>query len=101
MSFLERVGMWADRAIRSRMVSQPSAKAYVSSAYADAESAGEGQVFERALKRASDPDIARLIHKHQDDELRHEQMFESRRMALGLPRQVVPPHLKMVDRLSA
>jgi rubrerythrin len=101
MSLLERFGAWADRAIRTRMYQQAGAKAYVLSAYADAEGSGEGQVFDRALSRASDPELARMIRKHQDDELRHERMFEDRRKALGLPRMVVPAHLKTVDRLSA
>ena len=101
MSILSLFGAWADRKIRAQIYKQPQAKAFILSAYADAEGSGEGQVFERALRRASDPDLARMIRKHQEDEQRHEQMFEARREALNLPRMPVPDHLKMVDVLSA
>lgn len=89
-----------DRVYRRRILSQPMAKAFSLSAYADAESSGENQVFERALSRCRDERVATLIRRHQADEIRHAAMFERRRDALGLPALPVPSHLKLIDQLS-
>ncbi len=98
---LQRINAAIDRPIRRMLLSQRLAKAYVFSSYADAEGSGEGKVFDRALNRATDPKLKNMIRKHQEDELRHERILEERREQLGLPRLVIPPHLKMIDKLSA
>jgi len=97
---LQRLNDAIDRPIRRQLLSQRLSKAFVFSSYADAEGSGEGKVFERALNRATDPKLQKMIRKHQDDELRHERLLEERREALGLPRLTIPPHLKMIDKLS-
>ncbi len=89
-----------DAAIRNKMYTQPRAKAFSLSAYADAEGSGEGAVFERALKRALDPDVARMIRRHQQDENQHARWLTERRVALGLPEETIPAHLKTIERLS-
>lgn len=90
-----------DRAVRGQVLSQRMSRAFFFSAYADAESSGEAQVFERCLRRATDPDVARMIRRHQQDELDHASWLEARREALGLPRIEIPPSLKLLDQLSA
>ena len=88
------------RNMRRHVFTQPSAKAYVLCAYAMAEGSGEGAIFDRALERAVDPKVAKLIRKHKEDELRHERMIIERRLALGLPWMPVPEALRGIDVLS-
>ncbi len=90
-----------DQAVRVAMFRQPAAKAFSLSAYADAEGTGEGAVFDRALARSVDPDVERLIRKHQEDERNHERWLIERREALGLPAQPIPSHLRTIEVLSA
>lgn len=89
-----------DAVVRLHIASQPRAAGFAYSSYADAEAGGENLVFERALRRATDPQIAKMIRVHQQDEMRHAQMIEDRRIALGLPGYVVPDEMKLVERLS-
>lgn len=96
MSFLDFV----DGKVRQQIWTQDSAKAYVLSSYADAEGSGENKVFERALARADDPKLKRMIAKHSADEVRHEAMLTDRREALGLPLHRVPARMKTIDLLS-
>lgn len=61
----------------------------------DGHQRGHGnKVFDRALRRTEEPRLARMIRRHQDDELRHERMLTDRRVALGLPEHRVPVRLK-------
>jgi hypothetical protein len=89
-----------DRYVRAELYRQPVARAFLLSAYADAESGGESQVFARALRRAADPQVARLIQRHEEDELRHAALFDARRAALGQPAFPIPAALRTIDRLS-
>lgn len=90
-----------DQAVRQAMFRQPAAKAFSLSAYADAEGTGEGAVFDRALLRSSDPEVTRMIRRHQQDERNHAQWLAERRDALGLPAQPIPAHLRTIEILSA
>jgi hypothetical protein len=89
-----------DQAVRRQILTQPAAKAFALSSYADAESSGESQVFERALVRAQDPAVQKMIRVHQADEIRHAKLLDDRRVELGLPLREVPPELKIMERLS-
>lgn len=89
-----------DLRIRRRILSQPGSLAYFLSSYEDAESSGEAQVFERALVRATDPEVRRLIGRHRDDELRHAAMLRRCREDLGLPTMPIPPELQLIELLS-
>ena len=101
MSLFLRLNDTLDRHVRHAMLTQPAALAFALSSYADAESAGESQVFERCLARASDPRVRAMIRRHQEDEIRHAALLDARRVALELPRYHIPAHLKVVDLLSA
>ena len=96
--------LWLDRTldgfVRREIMRQPLAKAFNLSAYAEAEAGDEGLVFERALKRASDPQVEKMIRLHDADEQRHARMFEERREELELPRFPIPRRLRTIERLS-
>jgi len=95
-----RFDAWLDRLVRAQVLAQFKAKAFSFAAYADAESGGESAVFDRALARAEDPELARMMRVHRDDELRHAALFEARARALALPPLPVPDALKTIERLS-
>ncbi len=101
---LQSIPMWfeqkLDLAVRRQIMGQRDSAGFAMSSYADAEANGENVVFERALKRATDPKLAQMIRKHQEDEIRHADMIEKRREALGLKRYRIPAHLQMIDILS-
>jgi tRNA isopentenyl-2-thiomethyl-A-37 hydroxylase MiaE len=94
------LGSWLDRSIRTEIMRQPSAKGFLLSAYSDAESSGEGEIFDKCLQRATDPTVIRMMQKHRDDEIRHGKLLADRRDELGLPAYEIPPALQWVERLS-
>lgn len=84
-----------------RLLSTPEGRHHVLSQVADAETSGEARIFEQALARVDDPDLARMIRKHQADEIRHAEIFFERVDATGLPRTAVPEGLRMLEKLDA
>jgi rubrerythrin len=84
----------------NQLLSTPRGRAHVLSHAADAESNGEGGVFDRALAVVDDPEIARLIKRHQADEVRHAEMFRACVERTGVRAPPVPDELKVIDRLD-
>jgi rubrerythrin len=84
-----------------KLVSTPRGRGHVLSICVEGESNGEGQVFERALARVDDPSVARMIKRHQEDEILHTRLFQERLDAQGVAVPPVPDHLKLIDRLDA
>ena len=82
------------------LFSTPEGRAHVLSQAADSEASGEAAIFEQTLKKAEDPDLARLIGRHRDDELRHEQLFRARVRAQGVGEPSVPEELKLIGRID-
>lgn len=82
------------------VVATPEGRAHVLNQVADAENNGEQAVFDRALAHADDPELARMIQRHQADEVRHAELFRARIPATGVEPPPVPSHLKMIDRLD-
>lgn len=58
-------------------------------------------VFEQALNKVEDPEPARMIRRHQADEIRHAELFFARVDATGVPRAAIPESLKLLDKLDA
>src|SRR4051812_26664925 len=96
MTLLERLNL----RYMKHLFSTPEGRAHVLAQAADSESSGEAAIFEQTLKRAEDPDLQRLIGRHRDDELRHEQLFRSRIRAQGVPEPEVPEELKLIGRID-
>jgi rubrerythrin len=85
----------------SQLVSTPRGRGHVLSICVEGESNGEGQVFERALAKVDDPAVAKMIKRHQADEILHTKLFQERLDAQGVEVPPVPDHLKLIDRLDA
>ena len=84
-----------------RVITSPEGRAHVLNQAADAEGNGENGFFDHILAHVDDPSLTKMITKHRDDELRHEQMFLAARARTGIDPGPVPQHLKLIDRLDA
>jgi rubrerythrin len=82
------------------LASTQAGRGFILSQVADAESSGESQVFEQALAKVDDPQLAGMIRKHQADEIRHAALFLACEARNGLPPRTVPAELKLIDRLD-
>src|SRR5690242_19134533 len=96
MTILERLNL---RYMR-QLFSTPEGRAHVLAQAVDGESSGEAAIFERTIAQVDDPELKRVIRKHQQDELRHEKLFRERLAAQNAP-YVLPDHLKLVARVDA
>src|SRR5688572_15253161 len=84
-----------------RILATPEGRAHILHQLADAEGNGENGFFESLLARVDDPVLARLVRKHKEDELRHEQLFLARARAQGVPLAPLPAEVKYVERVFA
>ena len=88
----------------TQMFSHPRGRAHLLSMASDAEASGEGRVFEELLKRKDDHELAKLVVRHRDDEVRHAEILAVRckenAIAAGIDVPQVPSHLKLIDRLD-
>jgi rubrerythrin len=84
----------------SLLLSTPEGRAHFLSQAAEAESNGEGGVFDRLLAKVDDPEIRRLVGRHQADEVRHAALFTERLAQTGVTPEPVPAHLQLIDRLD-
>jgi rubrerythrin len=83
------------------LIETPAGRQHVLSQVADAESTGESRVFEQLLSQVDDPELAKMIEKHQADEIRHAELFRACEARTGLPARTVPTELRLMDRLDA
>lgn len=83
-----------------RVITSPEGRAHLLNQCADAEGNGENGFFEHILAHVDDPSLHKLVAKHRDDELRHEQLFLGARDKTGIDVGEVPNELKLIDRLD-
>ena len=83
-----------------RLVSSPEGRAHVLATCADAEASDEGALFERLLTFVDDPELTKLVKRHQEDEIRHAEMFLGCLARTGVPAPKVPDHLKLLKRID-
>jgi hypothetical protein len=95
-AYEEKLNLW----FMQTLVKSQKGRAYLYSMVADAESAGEGKVFEQLLKR-EDPELQRLATRHRDDEIRHAELMLDAVKRTGLEGPVIPEELKLIDKLDA
>ena len=83
------------------LFSTAEGRAYVLSQAADAESAGEQKIFDVLLEHVDDPELARLVKRHRDDEVRHAVLYSecAARQSAKLPR--IPDDLRVIDQVDA
>jgi rubrerythrin len=83
-----------------RVITSDEGRAHLLNQCADAEGNGENGFFEHILAHVDDPSLHKMITKHRDDELRHEQLFLAARDKTGIDPGPVPSELKLIDRLD-
>jgi rubrerythrin len=83
-----------------RVITSAEGRAHLLNQCADAEGNGENGFFEHILQHVDDPSLHKMITKHRDDELRHEQLFLAARDKTGIDPGPVPNELKLIDRLD-
>src|SRR3954470_15027705 len=95
MTLLERLNL----SYMQRLFSHPEGRAHVLAQAADGESSGESAIFTNLIAHCDDPELNRVIHKHREDELRHEQLFRARLAAQDAPYEL-PETLRLVKRID-
>ena len=95
MTLLERLNL----SYMQRLFSSPEGRAHVLAQAADGESSGEAAIFDNAIAHCNDPELKRVIHKHREDELRHEKLFRTRLAAQNAPYEL-PEALRLVQRID-
>lgn len=84
-----------------RMLKNPRGRSHFLAQVADAENNDEGAVFKALIERAQeDETLHKMVTRHAADEERHAVLLDARARATGLPRPVVPDHLKILHRLD-
>ena len=83
-----------------RLLATPRGRAWVLWQASEAESSDEGRFFDLLLARVDDPELHRMIGRHQADETRHAELFAGCAERTGAPRPAIPAELKLLDRLD-
>ena len=83
------------------LFSTSTGRAYVLSQAAQAESAGEQRIFDILLERVKDPELARMVRKHRDDEVRHAELYEACAARQGVTLPPIPASLRIIDSVDA
>jgi len=96
MSFQTQV----HRLFLNDLFSTARGRAYVLAQAADAESTGEGRIFEVLLDHVREPDLLRMVKKHRDDEIRHAAMYGACRDRQGASLPHIPAELRLIDKID-
>jgi rubrerythrin len=96
-----RIDRYLSAEFTRELVATPQGRAMMLSHCAEAENSGENRLFDRLAARVEDVELQRLIQRHQEDELRHAQLFHECAERAGSPTGPVPAELKIIDRLDA
>jgi rubrerythrin len=95
MTLRDRISM----AFMKRVIATPEGRAHILRELADAEGNGENGFFELVLAKVNDANLAQMIRKHKEDELRHERMFNECAERTGVAPQPIPAEVKYVERI--
>jgi rubrerythrin len=96
MKFRDQMHHW----FLSDLFSTAEGRAYVLSQASEAESGGEKRIFDVLLEQVDDPELARMVKKHSEDEVRHAEMYAecAARQGAKLPR--IPAELRVIDKVD-
>lgn len=83
-----------------QLVGTARGRAHILTVAADAENNGEGEFFDTLLSKVDDPDLQRMIRRHQADEIEHAALFQACAERQGVRLAPVPDELKLIDRLN-
>lgn len=84
----------------AQLVATDAGRAHLLSISVEAEEGDEGDIFGQLEACVDDPDLARIVARHRDDEARHALLFRSCLARLGLDMQPVPDELRLILQLA-
>jgi len=84
----------------AQLVASDQGRAHLLSISVEAEEGDEGDIFGQLEACVADPDLARIVARHRDDEARHARLFRGCLDRLGLELQPVPEELRLIRRLA-
>jgi rubrerythrin len=82
------------------LVSHAEGRAFVLSLMVAAEEGDEAGVFDEMARRAGDPELERLIRRHQDDERRHAALYRACLSRNGLEMLPIPDDLLIIRQVT-
>lgn len=97
---LQQLNQLLGRHFLDRLVATPRGRAWILWQASEAESDDEGRFFDLLLERVDDPELHRLIRRHQADETRHAALYAECAERAGAPRPIIPPEMKLLDRVD-
>lgn len=101
-SIQHRLSQSLTKTFTRQLCETPAGRAALLSQLANAEGGdgGELEVFEQLQAYVSDEKLKKMIRLHQEDELRHEQLFLERAEAQSAPIPVIPDRVKLLHKLD-
>jgi hypothetical protein len=88
------------RSFLRSLVSHPAGRAHILSVMVAAEEGDEAGVFDQLILKADDPELEKLVRRHQEDERRHAAMYRACLSRSGLDLQPVPDELLIIRRVG-
>jgi hypothetical protein len=88
------------RAFLRRLVSTDAGRAHLLSLMVAAEEGDEQGVFEQLISKADDPELRKLVERHQQDEFRHAALFRACLERNRLTLADVPDELKIICQIA-
>jgi rubrerythrin len=92
--------MSVGRSFLRSLVSHPAGRAHLLSLMVAAEEGDEAGVFDQLLRKADDPELAKLVRRHKEDESRHAGMYRACLARNGLEAQPVPDELMIIRQVG-
>ena len=96
MKLQDRMHHW----FLAELFSTARGRAYVLSQAAQAESGGEQKIFDVLLEHVDDPELARMVKKHCEDEVRHADLYSECAARQGAKLPPIPDELKIIDTVD-
>jgi rubrerythrin len=83
-----------------QLLATDAGRAHLLSISVEAEEGDEGDIFGQLERAVDDPELARIVARHRDDEARHALLFRGCLARLGLELQPVPDDLRLIRHLA-
>lgn len=88
------------KTITKQVLQTPRGRAWFLSQIAEAEDNGEAALFDEAAEIVDDPRFAKMIRRHQEDEIRHGQRFRAALRKQGVDLGPVPEDVQVLKHID-
>jgi rubrerythrin len=88
------------RSFMRSLVSHPAGRAHVLSLMVAAEEGDEVGVFDQLIRKADDPELAKLVRRHKEDEERHAAMYRACLARNGLAERPIDDRLLIIREVG-